>query len=298
MKKQISFGLGVAVLAAAAIPFADASREAYHSYLMSQKSRTYSEGSFPNPSYIGQRWYASQDLAVRPSTFSLRARNGYARKCNSNCSWKKDIKNVSRSAIAYAEDAIKQFYTFENNTFSIELPAGWSERTPGSHEFVGHSNYKVSVEKFNKDACTTSQGFTACSINLSRNMNQSENGRIIPQGKVVRQSQFADTVLNTQLQTKTYTESFTATAPQGEQIYINRYFIADLDGGIYVVETQSDIRSAGGYVGVSKRVFDSFRIYPSNYAPQQTAPSVSPVQLNGLYNIQPANTGGYQINRY
>ena len=87
------------------------------------------------------------------------------------------------------------------------------------------------------------------------------NEKVINTSVVERRTQYTDTVLDQPLQTRTLTESFIAQLnKQNQSVYIARYFVADLEGGVYVIETRTSARNGHKYVGVSKEVFDSFRM--------------------------------------
>jgi len=104
-------------------------------------------------------------------------------------------------------------------------------------------------------------GFTACAIALSRNENyKTSRDKMIITRPVTRQTHFSDTVLGENIQTKTYTESFVGNEG-GKEWYINRYLVADLEGGMYIIETKTSVKNASRFIGVSKKIFDSFRIF-------------------------------------
>ncbi len=285
MKKQIALGLGIMTVCTASVPIFSASREAYHAYLMAPKEKIYSdEGYFPNPSYLGQRWYNSQDLAVRPNTGAIRGHLGKARQ-EDDCGpialrsyggypqqQAREFPQIySNSQSSYprasyegpvADNNIDSFLTYNNNVFSVQLPEQWKESAVGSQFFIGPDNYTVSVEKFEKGVCQENENFTACTARISAELNQNNLGGLRLVSKPIRQSQFLDTILNTQLQTRTYTESFLAEGVSNSTKYITRFFVADLDGGVYVVETQTGETQKEEFVGVTKKIMDSFRIYP------------------------------------
>ena len=112
--------------------------------------------------------------------------------------------------------------------------------------------------------CKEIKGFTACAISLSKNENRKAvdgQGKLLTTSRIIRRSTLSDTVLNIpEIMTPVYTESFSAQYI-GKEKYVSRYFVKDLDGGVYLIEVVSQVRDARKNIESSKQIFDSFRIY-------------------------------------
>ena len=143
----------------------------------------------------------------------------------------------------------------------MEIPFGWKANADNSHSFSNpRSDYTVDV-KYIENICDNF-GFMACAITLSKDLNhKNPSEKIAITGPINRQSHFYGTILSEPLQTRTYTESFPAEIA-GKEVYIARHFVTDLEGGVYVIETRTAFNNATQFLGVTKTIFDSFRIYP------------------------------------
>ncbi len=292
MKKNISLLLGMVLIGGSILTISFASRDAYHAYITGKQMsdgrfRTFSEGraakvkevllrkrekrtgiyrgrirtqnlrySQKNTRDTYRRAKKVMKTTVRPSTRTIR-NGGWHSPLHRNAITAKNIRN-KRVLVR----------TYENEAFSIQIPIGWTASTNNKHQFTNPNNdFVISVKKFPANTCNTEQGFMSCAINLGLNENEmaiSGSGRLIPSSTVIRQSQLRDIFLN-QLGIKgpTYTESFAAHVPvKGDQLF-NRYFVRDIDGGVYLIETKSSVRYAQDSIAASKIIFDSFRIYPT-----------------------------------
>jgi hypothetical protein len=292
MKKTLALGLGLALIGASVISFTNASRDAYHVYMYQQGRQTHAPkapqkrvrsfsrrmGAFKQP-----RMYRrdTERRGVNPSQ-NTRYLQGDIRNRESVQRSRLEIHNyrmvrpssdrIVGGAQANAHrrdvmkfrrtvDAIEKFTTYENEKFSLKVPFGWKASDDNAHLFVHpRSDYSVKVRYVEK-ACTDT-GFQACAITLSKDENHTNPlQKIAITGPIERQSHFYGTVLHKPLQTRTYTESFSAEVA-GEDLYIARHFVADLEGGVYMVETRTAFKNAAQFLGVSKTVFDSFQVYP------------------------------------
>lgn len=293
MKKTIALILGLTLLSAGSVLLQSfASRDAYHAYLISKQAsdkgfRTFSEGRTvrlkerlrqikaeartARGTYRGQNLRYSQEntrsvyrlsdsnpnLKIRTSTDAIRS-SGWNAPLRRQAVVASNIKD---------QDVLME--TYENETFSIQIPKAWQNSEEDSHTFKNTENdFVVNIKKLPASSCSNIQGFGACAIALSRTENKKAvtgAGGLLPSSRVVRQSQTSDTFLNRpDLRTSTFTESFAAYVPSvGDQL-INRYFVSDLDGGVYVIETTSSVYLAKDNIKVSKKIFDSFRIYPQD----------------------------------
>jgi len=289
MKKTLSIGFGFALLAGSLVPFSNASRDAYHSYLylrarqdrnvMRQVSvspiRPYATGKrTADPRQLENGSNARGESQSRNVINSIRKRvNGYTQnpvsvspletRRASNRVYSSFQTALSRRAtlsFKKINDAVQAFETYENQEFSIQIPEGWFSSFSDAHLFRSRfSDFTISVKKVEK-ACT-SVSFTTCAITLSNNENYKNPAeKIVNTSTIERTSYFADTVLNKDIQTKVVTESFVGQFAD-EETFISRAFVAGIDGSVYLIETRTNPRNASRFIGVTKKVFDSFRIY-------------------------------------
>lgn len=287
-KKNITLALGALFLSAAILLPSFASREAYHAYLTSKQAqdkgiRNFSEGrsvrlkerlrqkkvqaSLNRTAYRGRNLRYSQEN-TRDTYRSKDAKKGLTLRTSTDAvrGWSSPLH---RKAII-AQNIKKQdviVRTYENDAFSVQVPKGWNNSADEAHTFSNIANdLVINIKKVPSSTCERLEGFDTCAIAISRNENRkaiSGSGELLSSSRVVRQSQKSDTFLNRpDLRTNTFTESFSAYVPgSGEQL-INRYFVADQDNGVYLLEITSSVQNAKSNVKISKTIFDSFRIYP------------------------------------
>ncbi|MCF7831145.1 hypothetical protein K9M41_04105 [Candidatus Gracilibacteria bacterium] len=292
MKKLLSIGLGLALIASAVIPFSDASRDAYHTYLYRQKLER--QKKVPTSIYKVRPFSANKGTLRRTlistekdsrrrgtnTTRNLRyslhdTRNAFsqggslAEEAYTNrplrtmgertLAWKANLRRRGPVSPKVIQNAVEDFETFENDTFSVEIPKTWNP-TGENHFFTSkRSDFTISIKRV-ENKCL--DGFAACAIALSKNENyRTASDKIITTSPITRQTHFSDTVLGNGVQTRTFTESFSGQVGDKES-YIMRNFVADLEGGIYIIETQTSVRNAPQFIGVTKKIFDSFRIFP------------------------------------
>ncbi|MCF7812388.1 hypothetical protein K9M59_02215 [Candidatus Gracilibacteria bacterium] len=295
MKKFFSSVLGLSLLAGALIPFADASREAYHNYL-------YRTAREKTPRYVSPHPFRPFS-ATRGSTRRLLQRETTPNRRGSNpirnlrypqqntrsvyvpgtaktleevrkdqlplrpttdriaLAWSESLRRRDPISFQTIRNAVEEFYTYENQVFSVQVPKGWRPLSSNPHFFRSpFSDYTISIVRL-EDPCET-VSFTTCAISLSKDRNYKNPAeKIFNISSISRQAQYSDTVLNApEVQTRTFTESFAGRVGDEEK-YISRYFVADLQGGVYVIETQVSLRNASQYIGISKHIFDTFRLY-------------------------------------
>ncbi len=292
MNKLLSIGLGLALVVSAVIPFTDASRDTYHTYLYRQKLER--QKKVPTSIYK-VRTFTQRKGTVRRSLISTQ-KNSRRRGVNTSrnlryslhdtrnafseggsleaeanlrrplratgdrtLAWKSNLNKVEAISFQKIQDAVEVFETFENDSFSVQIPKSWNLSGDEGHFFTSnYSDFTVSIKRA-ESSCMS--GFMACAITLSRNENyKTSRDKIIITPPITRQTHFSDTILGENIQTKTYTESFVGTE-EGTERYINRYIVADLEGGMYIIETKTSVRNASRFIGVSKKIFDSFRIF-------------------------------------
>ena len=293
MKKTFALVLGFVLIGASVISFTNASRDAYHQYMYQQRrqtthapvvhqrptrnfsrrmgaysrSRVYrrdTESYGINPSQNTR--YPQDDIRNRDALSKaqiLRTTNNTVARPSSDRFMGRTHMNdhrMGRITFKQTVDALDKFITYENEKFSMKIPFGWRATNEDAHAFVHpRSDYTVTVKHID-DVCTDT-GFQACAITLSKDLNHKNPAeKIAIMGSIERQSHFYGTVLNEPLQTRTYTESFPALIG-GKDVYIARNFVADLEGGMYIIETRTGLMNAASFVGVSKKVFDSFQVY-------------------------------------
>jgi hypothetical protein len=292
MKKTLALGLGLALIGGSVISFTNASRDAYHVYMYQQGRATHA----PSDPQFKQRPFSRRMGAYTNTRTFRRDTERYGVNPSQNTRYpQNDIRNrgaISRSRLETEnyrllrpstgriigqtqlnshrkapinlkaeKDTVVKFVTYENEKFSMELPFGWRASGEDSHTFVHpRSDYNVSV-KYLEEACEGS-GFMACAITLSKDLNHKNPAeKIAITGSIKRQSHFYGTVLHESLQTRTYTESFPAEIA-GKNIYISRQIVADLSGGVYIVETQTALENASKFLEISRNIFDSFQVFP------------------------------------
>jgi hypothetical protein len=280
MKKFLSIGIGAVLVVSAVVPFVNASRDAYHAYVQGYAAfgtynphsddfgrytrvngiispSTYRKATLYNGApYIKRDRFYTLQLPYRPTTYT----RGYINR-------NRGTRGRDTIRLGRARENYNALETYKEAEFSIQLPQGSiRQEGEGFIFFQPEKNYKVTIKHYSPDFCSDIQGFYACAIKVSKNENRiatdgdSEN---IATTRIVRQSTYSDTVLDTRIQTRIYTESFATTLNyQSEEQYINRYIVADTDGSIFLVETVTPVQGASNYIALSKRIFDSFRIYP------------------------------------
>jgi hypothetical protein len=271
MKKQITFGIGIIAVSIASLSFIGAAggKDYHFSYLRAQKAKVIvsEDGSrpyYPVASTLGQRWYDSQDLAIRPNTNSIRAYWG--KRENKPLSTRPQaISSVYSNYTQVASvKPITNTQTYQNNQFSLQLPNGFTEIQSGTDQSIYSNNngVKVMVKKYQKGICSTEEELTNCAGRISEEINNINN--IIPNTNVSKQTQFMDTILNTKIQTRTYIENFSASIGDKQDVYIfNRNFVADTDGGLYLIEAISSNLGSGDFARLTQDISNSFKIYPT-----------------------------------
>jgi hypothetical protein len=292
MKKIFLFGIGVMFVATTVISFSEASRDAYHSYLY-QTTRRFSR----TPSTLKVRPYSTKKYSrdeksfvqesenkndfrkfknLRESNYGKTYSNTQVMKTRANRHstnritpvWTNPLQSRGSFVVKKIEAVTMKFETYENDTFSVQIPKGW---TPDSnieekHIFTSpNSDYTISIKKYEPEACEDSLSFFTCAISISKTESRlaaNGRGKMLNTSRIVRQTNFSDTVLNERVQTRIFTESFSAKCLDNQETFINRFIVADLDEDVYLIETKTNVLNASKYIGISEKIFDSFRIYP------------------------------------
>ena len=174
--------------------------------------------------------------------------------------WKNEVKRATTRHRNTGGD-IRAMETYENDHFSIQVPLSWEPIEGVSHLFKSKKNkdFTISVEKVTDNCDAVS--FTTCAIALSKTRNSGEGYLVI--SKINREGRKSYTVLSSDLMTPTFTESFFVTKTGQNETFINRFFVEDRNGGVFLVETKTAAYRAFDFIGTSKRVFDSFRFFQS-----------------------------------
>lgn len=294
MKKLFASVFGLALLATAIVPFTNASRDAYHNYLYKQAREKTTRYVSPYPlRTFSQRRGTTRQLLQRETTPNRRGempirnlrysqtntRDTYTKASSLDereslrlpfrpstdrlaLPWQERMQKRGAVVFEQIKDAVEAFETYENSTFSIQVPEGWFPSAGQPHFFRSRqADFTISIEKL-EDACEN-VSFTTCAIALSTDMNHKNPAeKIINVSAISRQAQYTDTILDQpNVQTRTFTESFAGQILE-DQKYISRYFVAGPEGSAYVIETKTSLRNASRFIGVSKKIFDSFRIFP------------------------------------
>lgn len=299
MKKSIILFVGLALVSSAMIPFSSASRSAYHAYITSQENQR-SYRYYTEARRAAQPRNVSNFAASNPSyaRFERNSRLNYSRPATSRrvsdtnttyveatsrtavdtrirpfatragiAPWRQNLRSTGRYARVNNLNLPNQgmsFQTFENDTFSVEIPAGAQAKADDAHAFIA-GEADIRIKRFDADTCNNAYGFRGCATNITRGENSAlvgGKGRLISLDRVIRQTYRSDTVLSqVNLQTDVYTEQFTAEFPNGGTYTLYRYAVKDTDGGVYFIEMKVPRSIAGDYIAVADRIFDSFRIY-------------------------------------
>lgn len=284
MKKSLVFVFGLIFLSGLVVPFSLASRDAYHVYLTSQKnlrSSRYFTDRKGDLSRLSQVKLSSKNKGTKqvrnlrfpingkrylysrvPTTSSVRTIRSSTQSIGSQ--WKNTLERSTFVKPVVLENNFK-FETYENEAFSMQLPTGWANLEKKAHFFTSlEGDFTISIKKFEDEPCKSTEGFMTCAIALSKNENRNAvegEGKLLTTSRIIRQSHNSDTILNKfEIKTATYTENFNANF-QGIEKHVSRYFVQDLDGGVYLISTITTPQKAGKYLGVSKQIFDSFRLY-------------------------------------
>ncbi|HEY5714538.1 MAG TPA: hypothetical protein VIT68_04275 [Candidatus Gracilibacteria bacterium] len=292
MKKTISLSLGLILLGGSVLSLVDASRLRYHQYLY-QKSHKLAEqkaGLRPVNAPIGREWEeGSEDYKAMNGKYmkgrqnisydKLDTRNNYSkqRQYYGNYTERHMSKRLGyyqtkvqaperfKASVEPAGADVIKFETFENSEFSMWAPLGWFLASENPYMFVNpDNNFEVIVKKFDADVCDHVYNFDACGIKLSKaenNLAVAGPGELSLVSEVVRQGQWNDTVLNAQIQTRTYMESFVAREMGSTVWYYTRFYTVGVDGRIYMIQTRVEYDEAPYYIKASKRIFDSFRSF-------------------------------------
>ncbi len=299
MKKNLSLVIGLALVVGAVVSFSEASRDAYHAYLNGySRFNTYRGGDawskVPNLTerngvyyrisdshqefypeeldidipekyeygYAGESMdaarrvgnkYSSEELPYRPSTDRVIGLGGDYK-----------VRNVRRSQINFYQTSgvTHSLKNYETEDYSLQLPVGWIASEEAANVFTSpNSSMVVSITKYDNETCHKSLSFTFCAAQLSDN--ESETADLYVTSRINRSFHDSDTILNElNVQTPTYQESFSAQLPyDGEEKYVTRFYAQDLvDGGVYMIQTVTDMKEAASFVDTFKEIQDSFRI--------------------------------------
>lgn len=291
MKYILSLGLGVALLAAAIIPFSDASRKAYQEYLYKkvQQDASYRRSTDYRGELDRHLQQDEQRQTLRRTTTShqlipnlLFPQEGKRYLYTPNREERTtDVFRPMREGIGMYQDRtgtramlpkrdiddfgiLYDFETYENDFFSIRIPNRWVPRHEEGTFLLG-SDRQVSVRVQRFENICTHGSFLTCAVALSKNENYDNPlEKMTNLSRVYRSSRLADNILGSFEQTAEYTESFVGLLG-GQEKFVARHFVQGLDGEVFLVETQSNLHSLDQAVALSKQFFDSFRLYPPEW---------------------------------
>lgn len=287
--KKISFiALGLCLVVSSVVSLSQASRDAYHAYLSQKEAQ---KKNFDNKEILNIREYGvrqSKSMYQTRQEMNTRLFRNSAGRMNESVAERMkravrerfsaepqysrrvfaDRKNPWRQPLKVSEYApvsrvmtqtsTYNLVTYQNSTFSIQIPEGWMSARDDEHTFINPpSDYTISVERMD-DPCSN-RTFTECAINLSKALNNENKKELLPLSRISRLYHFSNTVLQSRIQTETMMEGFSANI-FGEEKYISRYYVSDLNGNVYLITTEVPIDDAGNYIQVTKRIFDSFQI--------------------------------------
>lgn len=301
MKKIVILSLGlVLTIAGLNLPLSEASRYVYHRFQSQpenfQDYRRFSEG-IPIQKRLRRLNRSRRSDLVDQNNGALRVHNfrgsrqnflsANRRRSNSSLLQRSSTGSIAprfhRGGRAVPQPAARitprvveavqsQLYTFENDKFSLQLPIGWEllDATNNIHAYTNpNSSYALRIKEFDQRTCGDAISFTTCARQLSRAENAlavEGTGRVETLSTVVRYSRTENVVLNQiGVQSPTYTEQFVGLFPFEGELTVSRYFVAIPDGRVFLIEATSDFDRSVDYTEITKRVFDSFRIYASDF---------------------------------
>lgn len=291
--KKIAFVSGLLLLTFTVLPFVSASRLKYHQYLYQQAQQGNDRSLERRTSPGGETFEIKRNRYSAPNSYYMRGhqntgydryntRNNYSkqrqyygdynqRHMSDRIRYTQSTPQISQRVyspyISMEEDAVEQYvdYTnFRNDDFAIKMPSGWFVVSEDPYNFLNpNTSFEVTVKKFQPKVCEGSYHFDFCAANISKGENYAAikgDGELEVISSLVRNKQWKNTFKNQRAQTETVMESFVGRDFGGKKIYVARYFIAGLDGKIYMVETKMDYEESPWFIGVSKTIFDSFEI--------------------------------------
>lgn len=284
MKKFLSLVLGVALLAGAVVTVTSASRDAYHQYLMKQTRenrdmrrvtdrqgvavretirptrRTYinSRGaSYQNLRYPtrSKRYFYDNtpdhersDLPVRTVTEAIRSTE--------------DLHTGRAVLPKMLAGFTLPMETYENDYFSMQVPAGWiPEYVDGKFTLGRDNDFEATVTRL-EDACNN-ESFTMCAMAHSYKKSSELITYVQARSQVMRRTQKTDKILGLFDRVNTLTESFIGTINGEDERFFTRYFVEGIDGEVFVIEVRSSRAYASRAIAISKEMFDTFRLYPT-----------------------------------
>lgn len=274
MKKFLGLAVGLVLVGAAIMPFTDASRDAYHTYLYQQSLQKRNRRYSPLKRVRTVRSANAQSINRKVVFQNLRydagsKRDLYAAKVNtasklrpmSNTISFSNVKRSRESVVVRNFDPINlKMQTVTTDEFSVELPEGWTSSVRDGHFTVEAGDaLDITIRRLD-DACEN-VSFQSCAISISRNLNHVDNigGKINSLSRITRLYQKNNRHLNSFEQTETFTESFLGTY-LGKKSFITRYFVRDGEGDLYLLEAVASHDYTSEAVLVARQLFNSFRI--------------------------------------
>ena len=274
MKKFLGLAIGLVLVGAAIVPFTDASRNAYHTYLYQQSLNKRNRRFAPVRRVRPNTTVVKRDTTGKPAVQNLRYNTGSKRDLYAGRQATATKVRPMSDTIGFPttrpereELTIKNFdpismkmQTVVTDGFSVELPEGW---TPNMEEgqFRVEAGDALVITIRRMDEVCENVSFQSCAIALSGDLNHLENvgGKINTLSRVARMTQLNNRHKSSFEQTKTFTESFLGTY-LGKEAFITRYFVQDGEGDLYLLEAVAERDYASEAVLVARQLFNSFRI--------------------------------------
>ena len=274
MKKFLGLAIGLGLVGAAIIPFTDASRDAYHTYLYQQSLNKRNRRFAPVQRVRTQRTVVRRNRTGQAAIQNLRYTTGSKRNLYAGRSTNSTkVRTMSRTIgfpttrVVRTTFAVKNFdpinlkmQTVVTDNFTVELPEGWMPTMKdGMFRVEAGDALVITIRRVENLAESVS--FIASAIALSGDLNHLENigGKINSLSRVTRMSQKNNRHKDSFEQTETFTESFLGTY-YGKEAFITRYFVQDGEGSLYLLEAVAERNYASEAVLVARQLFNSFRI--------------------------------------
>lgn len=281
MKKFIALTIGLSLLGSALIiPFSNASREAYHSYISQKVKR---DGSYRHSTDYKGRY----DRQLNNRTFVRKNRNFLGRSYSNSLLPKVGKRNLYQSksnnpnlrlrtttnrlfgskytntgshrlAISTNLNLAKEFNyeTYSNELFSLEIPTESTTEAINNelNLVIPMSSMEISVKKLSQKC---NKRFNLCARSIAMTLDRAED--LYRNSKSALQFQKTDSILGEMVLDKgKYVEGFIATK-EGKNSFVARFIVEGKDGDMFLIETNSNLKDINTMVYIAKNLFQSFR---------------------------------------
>lgn len=280
MKKFIALTIGLSLLGSALIiPFSNASREAYHSYI-SQKVResgryrhsTDYKGQY-RPMKLSNRLFVNESTNVagrnyRKSLLPKNKRNIYSsHSSNRNLTLRTSTNRITRSIAnnshrisistnGMLDTAHFLFKNYTNESFSLEIPETsiLNNENNVAEVKIPKSSIKLTVKKLDS---TCPKNFLLCAKAVSRTLDREYS--IYRTSKTVQQYQKTDAILGSVgLDSKKYVEGFVGET-MGNLSFVARFITKGENGELFLIKASSNLKDIDKTVVFAKKAFETFR---------------------------------------